>query len=80
MDNTKLIRQMKRFEAYLMVDRGLAKVTAGGYCRAVSIALRRMKKFVPKYQGIKTYIGWMYNKGDSSGPYASIGAWLINAA
>ena len=62
MDNTKLDRQIKKFEEYLMVDRGLSKVTAGGYCRAVSIALRRMKKFVPQYPNIKTYIGWMYDK------------------
>lgn len=53
---------MKRFEGYLMVDRGLSKVTAGGYCRTVSIALRRMKKFVPRYPNIKEYIGWMYDK------------------
>ncbi|MDZ4678448.1 MAG: hypothetical protein SGI74_13185 [Oligoflexia bacterium] len=29
MDNTKLVKQMKRFEGCLMVDRGLSKVTAG---------------------------------------------------
>ena len=62
MDNTKLERQMKRFEGYLMVDRGLSKVTAGGYCRATSIALRRIKRFVPKYVHIKEHIGWMYEK------------------
>lgn len=62
MDKTKLNKQMKRFEGYLMVDRGLSKVTAGGYCRTVSIALRRMKKFVPRYPNIKEYIGWMYDK------------------
>ena len=62
MDKTKLARQMKRFEGYLMVDRGLSKVTAGGYCRSLNIALRRMKKFVPRYPNIKEYIGWMYDK------------------
>ena len=62
MDKTKLDRQMKKFEGYLMVDRGLAKVTAGGYCRAVSISLRRMKKFVPQYTNIKEHVGWMYDK------------------
>ena len=62
MDKTKLSRQMKRFEGYLMVDRGLSKITAGGYCRTVSIALRRMKKFAPHYTNIKEYIGWMYDK------------------
>jgi len=62
MDKMKLDRQMKRFEDYLMVDRGLSKVTASGYCRTVSISLRRMKKYVPKYLNIKEYIGWMYDK------------------
>ncbi len=62
MDKTKLDKQMKRFEGYLMVDRGLSKVTAGGYCRTVSISLRRMKKFIPHYPQIKEHIGWMYDK------------------
>ena len=62
MDSTKLNRQMERFENYLMVDRGLSKVTAAGYCRTTSIALRRMKKFIPRYVNIKEHIGWMYAK------------------
>jgi len=62
MDNTKLKRQMKKFEEYLIVDRGLSKVTVGGYCRALSIGLRRMKKFVPQYDHIKSYILWMHDK------------------
>lgn len=56
---------MKKFENYLMVDRALSKVTATGYCRAVSISLRRMKKFVPHYPQIKAHIGWMYEKNYS---------------
>lgn len=48
-----------------MVDRGLSKVTAGGYCRAVSISLRRMKKFAPQYANIKEHVGWMYDKNYS---------------
>ncbi|OYZ24212.1 MAG: hypothetical protein B7Y39_01960 [Bdellovibrio sp. 28-41-41] len=62
MDKTKLNKQMKKFEGYLMVDRGLSKVTASGYCRTVSISLRRMKKFIPQYKNIKEYVGWMYDK------------------
>jgi len=65
MDKTKLERQMKKFESYLMVDRGLSKVTAAGYCRAASISLRRMKKFVPQYENIKEHVGWMYDKNYS---------------
>lgn len=59
MDKVKVARQMKRFEEYLMIDKGLSKVTATGYCRTTSIALRRMKKFVPQYKDIKQHIGWM---------------------
>jgi integrase/recombinase XerD len=62
MDRTKLSRQMTKFENYLMVDRGLSKVTAAGYCRTTSIALRRMKKFIPRYINIKEHIGWMYSR------------------
>ncbi len=62
MDKTKLNKQMKKFEGYLMVDRGLSKVTASGYCRTVSISLRRMKKFIPQYKNIKEHVGWMYDK------------------
>ncbi len=62
MDNTKLERQLKKFEEYMMVDKGVSDVTAGGYCRALSIALRRMRKFVPQYEQIKEYILWMYKE------------------
>lgn len=62
MDKTKIRKQMMKFEQYLLVDRGLSKVTALGYCRTVSVALRRMKKFVPQYVNIKTYMAWMYSK------------------
>ena len=49
MDRAKLNRQLKKFEEYLVVDRGLSEVTSKGYCRSTSIALRRMRKLVPKY-------------------------------
>lgn len=62
MDNTKLKRQVKKFEEFLMVDRGLSSVTVGGYCRALSIALRRMRKFCPQYEQIKQHMLWMYKK------------------
>ncbi|MBY0315671.1 MAG: tyrosine-type recombinase/integrase [Bdellovibrionales bacterium] len=62
MHKVKLERQLKKFESYLMVDRGLSSVTASGYCRTVSISLRRMKKFVPQYPNIKEHVGWMYEK------------------
>jgi len=62
MDHTKLQRQLKRFEEHLIVDRGLSKVTVQGYCRSLSIALRRMRKFIPQYEHIKSYILWMHEK------------------
>lgn len=62
MDNTKLKRQMKKFEEYLIFTRGLSKVTIGGYSRSLSIALRRMKKFIPRHDDVKAYILWMHEK------------------
>ena len=62
MDKTKIKRQMKKFEEYLMVDKGLSDVTAEGYCRTLSIALRRMRKFCPQYENIKEYMLWMYKE------------------
>lgn len=58
MNKTKLDKQLKKFEGYLRVDRGLDEVTVIGYCRGASIALRRMRKFVPQYPDIKNYIAW----------------------
>ncbi len=62
MDKTKLIRQLKKFEEHMMVDKGLCDVTVGGYCRTLSIALRRMRKFVPQYDDVKEYMLWMYKE------------------
>ena len=60
MDKTKLANQIKKFEEFLIVDQGLSKTTVGGYCRAVSIALRRMHKFVPQYDDVKKHLLWMH--------------------
>lgn len=62
MDRAKLDRQIKKFEEYLVVDRGLSEITSKGYCRSVSMALRRMKRMSPKYVDIKKLIKWMYDK------------------
>lgn len=53
---------MKRFEEYLIIDEGLSKITAEGYCRSCSISLRRMRKYSPKYEDIKRHILWMHEK------------------
>ncbi len=60
MNKTKLKNQLKKFEEHLIVDRGISKVTADGYCRSLSIALRRMRKFVPSYEKVKEYILFMH--------------------
>lgn len=65
MDNTKVKKQVKRFEEYLIVDQGLGKITAEGYCRSMSVAMRRMRKFKPQYEDIKRYILWMHDKNYS---------------
>ena len=65
MDKTKLINQIKKFEEFLIVDEGLGKTTVGGYCRAMSIALRRMRKFCPQYTDVKKHILWMHEKNYS---------------
>jgi site-specific recombinase XerD len=65
MDKAKLTNQVKKFEEFLIVDKGLSKTTVGGYCRAMSIALRRMRKFCPQYDDIKKYMLWMHEKNYS---------------
>jgi site-specific recombinase XerD len=62
MDKAKLTNQIKKFEEFLIVDQGLGKTTVGGYCRAMSIALRRMRKFVPQYDDVKKHMLWMHEK------------------
>lgn len=56
MDKTKLKRQLKKFEEYMMVDKGLSDITVQGYCRTLSIALRRMRKFCPDEYSVKQLI------------------------
>lgn len=62
MDSIKLKKQVKKFEEYLVVDRGLGPVTVQGYCRTINFALRKMRKFSPKYDHIKEHILWMHEK------------------
>jgi site-specific recombinase XerD len=62
MDKTKLRNVVSRFEEYLIVDHGLGKTTVEGYGRSLSIALRRMRKFVPSHQDIKRHVYWMHNR------------------
>jgi integrase/recombinase XerD len=62
MDSTKLKKQIKKFEEYLIVDIGLAPVTVGGYCRTINFVLKKMRKFCPGYDHVKEHILWMHEK------------------
>jgi integrase/recombinase XerD len=62
MDATKLKNQIKKYEQHLIVDIGLSPMTVEGYCRSVSIALRRMRKFCPGVEDIRQFILWMHER------------------
>jgi integrase/recombinase XerD len=64
-DATKLRNQLRKFEEYLIVDVGVARRTAVGYSRTLSIALRRMRKFCPTPQDIRKFMLWMHEKNYS---------------
>ena len=65
MYKSKLENQLKKFSDYLIVDQGLAEITATGYCRSLSISLRRMRKYVPEEKIVKSHILWMREKNYS---------------
>ena len=65
MDATKLKNQLKKFEEHLIVDSGLSRRTVAGYSRALSIALRRMRKFCPDEKDIRKFMLWMHEKNYS---------------
>src|SRR5271170_3571977 len=65
MDATKLKNQLRKYEEYLTVDIGLSRRTVAGYSRALSIALRRMRKFCPEPQDIRKFMLWMHEKNYS---------------
>jgi integrase/recombinase XerD len=62
MDKTKLANQMKKYEEHLIVDLGLSPMTVAGYCRSLSIALRRMRKFCPRAEDIRQFVLWMHER------------------
>lgn len=60
---TNLIKnQLKGFMQYMIIDKGISQITASGYCRSLSIAIRRMRKLVPKYENIKELLLCMHSK------------------
>jgi integrase/recombinase XerD len=58
----KLKKSMNQFINYLVVYKHVSPVTAKGYARSLSIALRRMRKYIPSYDDITEYVMWMRNK------------------
>jgi hypothetical protein len=65
MDGTKLKNQLRKYEEYLTVDIGLSRRTVAGYSRALSIALRRMRKFCPDPRDTRKFMLWMHEKNYS---------------
>jgi integrase/recombinase XerD len=65
MDATKLKNQLRKYEEYLIVDVGLSRRTVAGYSRALSIGLRRMRKFSPDPRDIRKLMLWMHEKNYS---------------
>ncbi len=62
MDKTKVNKSMIKFENYLVTNKHVSLLTARGYSRSLSIALRRMEKFIPKYDDVIEHIVWMKKK------------------
>ena len=62
MNPTKVKNTIKKFDEYLLIDRGLHLTTSEGYCRCMSIALRRMRKLNPQYVEIKEMLLWMHKQ------------------
>lgn len=62
MDKTKVEKAMTKFENYLVTNKHVSLLTAKGYSRSLSIALRRMERFIPKYDDVIDYVVWMKKK------------------
>lgn len=62
MNKIKIQNRVKKFEEYLIVERGLSKITVDGYCRCLRIVLRRSGKTCSNYRQIKEHILWMHEK------------------
>ena len=62
MNPRKVQKSLTHFENYLVVHKHVSPITAKGYSRSLSIALRRMRKFVPSYDDLIEYVVWMKNK------------------
>jgi site-specific recombinase XerD len=61
MNMIKMKKALTHFENYLVVHKTVSPETARGYSRALSIALRRMRKFIPSYDNIIEHIMWLRN-------------------
>ena len=56
----------------MMVDKGLSEITVEGYCRCISIALRRIRKFIPDHEDIRQYVLWLMKERYSYSHYADL--------
>lgn len=62
MENIRVKNRIAKFGEYLMVNNGVAHVTAQGYCRCMSLVIRKTRKLTPLYPDIKDHILWMYKQ------------------
>ena len=62
MYTSKIKKSMTKYENFLVTTKHVSLLTAKGYSRSLSIALRRMEKFLPKYDDVIDYIVWMKKK------------------
>jgi len=54
--------QIKAFAKYLLVQKGLGKITIYGYCNSIKRVLRSLDNLSPNNKDIYDYIEWMHSK------------------
>ena len=54
--------QIKAFAKYLLVQKGLGKITIHGYCNSIKRVLRSLDNLSPNDKDIYDYIEWMHSK------------------
>ena len=57
--------KIKEFGKYLLVQKGLGRITIKGYCETVKRVTRQLNTPTPTVQQIYDYIDWMYSKNYS---------------
>jgi len=54
--------KIKEFGKYLLVQKGIGRVTINGYCGTVERVTKQLNTLTPTVQQIYDYIDWMYSK------------------